>query len=112
MPKVIWRQDNETRTTFNSVEEFELHLAQSVPLPFGLMLNIIYAITQAIESYLEQKSHASAGSYRGIFYRRFGPFNSAIDTLRQVLGPNEHWGITRVVHQEGEAQWPHHYDLD
>jgi len=112
MPRVVWRQDNETRTTFDSVEEFELHLAQTVPMPYGLMLNILYTVIQAVESFLEQKSNASAGSYRGLFYRRFGPLNSAIDTLRQILGPSEHWGISRVLHHEGEPQWPRHYDLD
>jgi hypothetical protein len=112
MPKVIWRQDNETRTVFNNVEDFELHLAHNAPPPLGLLLNILYAVFLAIEVQLEQRNNASPGSYRGLFYRRFGPFNAAIETLRQITGPSDLWGISRILHEEGEPHWPLDPDID
>ncbi len=112
MPKVIWRKDDGERLVFNSVEEFELSIAQSAPPLFALFLNVIFTIIVFVEVVLERFKNVSPNSYRGLFYRRFGPLNSTIDVLRHLVGPSNNWGISRILHEEHEPRWPLHPDLD
>jgi len=112
MPRVFWRTDDSNRQVFENIESFEAYLAQSVPAPFALLLNLVFSLLLYAEYLLEEFNNVTPGSYRGIFYRRFGPLNSSIEILRQIFGPNNRWGISRVIHDPEEPRWPRHYDLD
>jgi len=112
MPKVVWRQDNGESLVFDSVEEFELHVAQSSPPLFALFLNILFTIVIFLEVVLEHFKGVAPSSYRGLFYRRFGPLNATVEVLRHTIGPSDKWGISRVIHETNEPSWQRHPDLD
>ena len=112
MPRVLWRLDNGDRQVFQSIEEFELHLAQSIPYHLGPLINLAFALVLAVEVALELSQNVAPGSYRGIFYRRYGPLNAWINVLRQLIGPRGDWGVARIIHEPHEPGWPRHHNLD
>jgi hypothetical protein len=83
-----------------------------LPHHFSIMLNVIFSLIVLIEVTLENHNNVAPSSYRGIFYRRYGPLNAIMEILRHLQGPNARWGTSRVVHDPEEPGWPRHHDLD
>jgi len=112
MPRVLWKRDDNDRIIFQTVENFELYLAQSLPHVLALLANILFAIIIWIEISLETLNNATPNSYRGLFYQQNGPLNILMKVLRALLGPRAGWGTSRIIHDDEEPRWPQRLDLE
>lgn len=54
------------------------------------------------EAQAEGLANKPTGTFRGLFYRRNGPINAGIQTLKQVIGPNFGWGKISTQYLETE----------